>query len=286
MALSRVSETSLTARTKRTSSLIAALLFTTTALLSAADQKAGDNGCKSLPDHAALKSALEAATGAETSGLNNQMWATIVDKDGVVCAVAFTGVDRSAQWRASRVISAQKANTASALSLDSTSSSGGSGQANGLAISTANLYSAVQPGGSLFGLQASNPVDAKVAYAGPATNWGTANDPMVGHEIGGINVFGGGLALYAAGKKFVGGVGVSGDTSCADHNIAWRLRNNLKLDHLAGVGGVSGDAARPDNIVFDITANPSGGTGNSAGGFGHPKCPNTADPSTLPAVQP
>ena len=64
---------------------------------------------------------------------------------------------------------------------------------------------------------------------------------MEGSKIGGVNVFGGGLALYAAGKKIVGGVGVSGDTSCADHNIAWRVRNNLGLDHLLGVGGVSGD---------------------------------------------
>jgi hypothetical protein len=47
-----------------------------------------------------------------------------------------------------RVICAQKANTASSLSLDSTSSSGGSGQPNGLALSTASLYSAVQPGSS------------------------------------------------------------------------------------------------------------------------------------------
>jgi len=52
----------------------------------------------------------------------------------------------------SRVISAQKANTANAFSLP------------GLAVSTANLFSAVQPGGSLFGLQFSNPVATDVAY--------------------------------------------------------------------------------------------------------------------------
>jgi len=266
--------------------LVAALLMCSSAVVNAADEKGGGNDCKSLPGFADLKNALDAATATETSGLNNQMWATIVDRDGVVCAVAFTGVNRGAQWRASRVISAQKANTASSLSLDSTSSSGGSGQPNGLALSTANLYSAVQPGGSLFGLQESNPVDTKVAYAGPSSNYGAAQDPMVGSKIGGINVFGGGLALYAPGKKVVGGIGVSGDTSCADHNIAWRLRNNLGLDHLAGVGGVSGDPAHPDNIIFDITENPSGGTGKSAGGYGHPTCPNTSDPSTLPPVRP
>jgi len=31
--------------------------------------------------------------------------------------------------------------------------------------------------------------------------------------------------------------------------IAWRVRKNLDLDHLKGVGGVSGDADRPDNII-------------------------------------
>jgi hypothetical protein len=108
---------------------------------------------------------------------------------------------------------------------------------------------------------------------------------LVGKKIGGVNVFGGGLALYSSERNLVGGLGVSGDTSCADHNIAWRVRNNLALDFLAGVGGVSGDTARPDNIIFDITANPDGGTGNSAGGFGHPTCLNTGDPTVLPAVQ-
>src|SRR5207247_1683168 len=162
-----------------------------------ATQTIEDQGaaCANLPNFSALKNALTAATATETSGLNNQMWATIVDRDGVVCAVAFSGTNRGAQWPGSRVISAQKANTANAFSLDSSSSSNGSGQATGLALSTANLYTAVQPGGSLFGLQLSNPVDPSVAYAGPSTHYGAANDPMVGRKPGGVNVFGGGLAL-------------------------------------------------------------------------------------------
>jgi uncharacterized protein GlcG (DUF336 family) len=271
-----------TKRLLRPAALLAMLLIAASGIA----KTAAHNACDSLPNFSALKAALDAATSTETSGLNNQMWATIVDRDGVVCAVAFSGVNRGAQWPGSRVISAQKANTANAFSLDSTSNSGGSGQPNGLALSTANLYSAVQPGGSLFGLQESNPVDNKVAYEGPASNYGTAQDPMVGDKIGGINVFGGGLALYSPGKKIIGGVGVSGDTSCADHNIAWRVRKNLGLDHLSGVGGVSGDPARPDNIVFDIKPNPYGGTGISAGGFGHPSCLNTSGSDTLPPVQP
>ncbi len=250
-----------------------------------ADEDRDRGQCGGLPSYSQLKTALAAAVAAETSGLNNHMWATVVNRDGVVCAVAFSGGSRSAQWPGSRVISAQKASTANAFSLDSSSSSNGSGQASGLVLSTANLYSAVQPGGSLYGLQASNPVDPEVGYKGPSLLYGTSNDPMVGRKIGGVNVFGGGLALFGSDRKLVGGVGVSGDTSCADHNIAWRVRHALSMDFLAGVGGVSGDPTRPDNIVFDITANPSGGTGVSAGGFGHPTCLNTSGSDTLPPVQ-
>jgi len=245
------------------------------------------NNCAGLPGNAALKNALTHAVFVETSGLDLNMWATIVARDGTVCAVAFSGTNSGSQWLGSRVISAQKANTANLFSLDGSSAGNNSGMGNGLALSTANLYSAVQPGGSLFGLQESNPVDTSDAYNGGSGFYGTASDPMVGKRIGGINVFGGGLALYTGTtvKQLVGGVGVSGDTSCADHMIAWRVRKNLGLDHLAGVGGVSADPARPDNIVYDIKENPQGGSGKSAGGFGHPMCINTADPGSLPGVQ-
>src|SRR3954471_705033 len=195
------------------------------ASLAGAAAQAQPAECRGLPDYGTLKKALDAATSEEKSGLNNQMWGTVVGRDGTVCAVAFSGQNRGAEWLGSRVISAQKANTANLFSLDRSSNSNGSGQANGLALSTANLYSAVQPGGSLYGLQFSNPVDTSVAYGGASTQFGMANDPMVGKRIGGVNVFGGGLGLYGAGKKLVGGVGVSGDTSCADHSIAWRVRN-------------------------------------------------------------
>jgi uncharacterized protein GlcG (DUF336 family) len=259
--------------------------------MAAAQDDPGHHGCSGLPDHSALASALQSATMAEARGLNNQMWATIVDRDGIVCAVAFSGVNRGAQWPGSRVISAQKANTANAFSLDSTSFSNGSGQQNGLALSTANLYSAVQPGGSLYGLQASNPVNPEVAYGGPSSHYGSASDPMVGNKIGGVNVFGGGLALYDPNHHVIGGVGVSGDTSCADHFIAWRVRHTLQLDHMAAsttlsaVNGVANDTAHPDNIIFDITTNPYG-ISSSKQGFGHPTCINTGVPANLPPVVP
>jgi uncharacterized protein GlcG (DUF336 family) len=206
--------------------------------------------CGALPSHASLKKALVEARGQANGGLNLDMWATVVDRSGVVCAVAYTGKTVDAQWPGSRVISAQKANTANAFSLA------------GLALSTANLFSAVQPGGSLYGLQESNPVDVKVAYRGAASKFGSANDPMVGDRIGGVNVFGGGLALYNAKGEIVGAIGVSGDTSCADHNIAWRARNTLNLDYVPG--GVA--PTKNDNIIFDVSG------GKSSGGFGHAAC--------------
>lgn len=241
-----------------------------------------ENGCEALPDHAALKAALTAAVTTETTGLNLNMWGTIVDRNGVVCAVAYSGDSAGAQWLGSRVISAQKASTANFFSLDGSSASNASGAAGGLALSTANLYTAVQPGGSLFGLQESNPVDPAVAYAGPVSDFGAPDDPMVNKIVGGVNVFGGGLALYAEGGELVGAVGVSGDTSCADHRIGWRVRRNLNLDYLSGVGGVSGDARRPDNMIFDVDAN-----GVSFSGYGHPHCTPTGDgnPVSLPAVR-
>jgi uncharacterized protein GlcG (DUF336 family) len=234
--------------------------------------------CSILPGHSLLKAALVKAVGANNGGLGFNMWATLVAKDGTVCAVAFSGDQFTDEWLGSRAISAQKANTANDFSLGKSAAKGG------LALSTANLYSAVQPGGSLYGLQHSNPVDTAVAYQGSSILFGTENDPMVGLRIGGVNVFGGGLGLYKPGGTKIGGVGVSGDTSCTDHMVAWRVRQLLGLDLLNPVGGVSGDPKRPDNIIFDITPNPEGGTGISAGGFGHPTCLNNPDPSTLPPV--
>jgi uncharacterized protein GlcG (DUF336 family) len=224
-----------------------------------ADDGPGSNSaCRDLPSHSTLRQHLDDAQAAENGGFGLQMWATVVNRDGIVCAVAFTGDNRGDQWPGSRVISAQKANTANAFSLP------------GLALSTANLYTAVQPGGTLFGLQESNPVDTGVAYGGSASAFGQSNDPMVGSRIGGINVFGGGLALYSPSGRLLGGIGVSGDSSCADHNIAWRVRNALDLDHVPA--GVSPDGTRKDNIVYDITPQAGQMPGVSASGWGHPVC--------------
>ena len=86
-------------------------------------------------------------------------------------------------------------------------------------------------GGPLFGLEATQPVNPAVAFAGDAASFGTAADPMVGKPIGGLVVFGGGLALYDA-TGILGGLGISGDSSCADHNVAWRVRAAFGLDRV------------------------------------------------------
>ena len=231
----------------------------------AAGPDPGEASCKDLPSQAQLQTALKAVvSGGGNAGFALNMWATIVTRDGVVCSIAFTGNDRGDQWPGSRVISAQKANTANAFSLP------------GLALSTANLYSAVQPGGSLFGLQESNPVDTAAAYKGPSTDYGKPNDPLVGQKIGGVNVFGGGLALYNKDGKLVGGIGVSGDTSCTDHIVAWKVRHALNLDNVPA--GVAPGAT--DNIIFDITED-SYGHPKSASGWGHPECDSNGAAKTI-----
>lgn len=248
--------------------ILAILAFGCAAAMSPALAAPDAPFCGGLPTHAQLTAALKAARAQANGGFNLDMWGTVVNRDGVVCAVTYTGTNRDSQWPGSRVISAQKAYTANAFSLPLSATG-----IPGLALSTANLYTAVQPGGSLFGLQFSNPVDTGDAYQAPAINFGKPFDPMVGRRVGGVNVFGGGLALYNANKQLVGAIGVSGDSSCADHNIAWRTRNTLKLDYVPA--GVSGDATRPDNIIY-----------TAGNGFAHPACSAeaTAISQTLPTI--
>ncbi len=63
--------------------------------------------------------------------------------------------------------------------------------------------------------------------------------------------------------RIIGALGVSGDSSCADHNVAWRTRTTLGLDNVpGGVGPID-----KDGINYDLDAN-----GMSAGSFGHPQC--------------
>lgn len=209
--------------------------------------------CPGLPSSDAVRAALRTARAEDNGGLNNDVWGTVVDRFGVICAVVYSGSAVDAQWPASRLISAQKAYTANGFSLPQ------------LALSTANLYSAVQPGGSLYGLHDGNPINTHLSYGGAIARWGQNNDPLIGQIVGGTNTFGGGVPLYSARGAIIGGLGISGDTSCADHNVAWRTRALLNLDYVPA--GMS--SAKNDQIIYDITG------GASAGGYGHPTCGGT-----------
>lgn len=198
----------------------------------------------------ALRTSVKPSGGPSNGGFDNNEWAAVVARDGTVCAVTFSGGKPEDQWLGSRAIAAEKAFTANAMSLKR------------FALSTANLYAGALPGGFLYGIQASAPPSPQPVYGGKASQIGTDGDPMIGKEVGGIVVFGGGLALYD-GKELIGGLGVSGDSSCADHNVAWRVRHALGLDHVPG--GVS--PARNDAIIYDMQPDKT-----SASGYGHPLC--------------
>lgn len=200
-----------------------------------------------------LKGALTASDIADSSGFNNHYWGVVVNRAGIVCAVAFSGRETGSQWLASRQIAAAKAFTANGLSLDLGSAGTG-------ALSTAQLYQFVQPSNAavanpLFGLNGGNVIDSAIVYQGSYNRFGTSQDPMIGFRVGGTITFGGGLALYS-GKTVVGGLGLSGDTACADHSTAWRTRINLRLP-----------SDGSDKLTF---------ASNTRMTDGHPHCPNDA----------
>jgi uncharacterized protein GlcG (DUF336 family) len=204
---------------------------------------------------AALRASVKPSGGPANGGFENHEWASVVARDGTVCAVVFSGAGPTDQWPGSRTIAMEKASTANSFSL------------KGMALATGNLFALAQPGQSLYGIIAASPPSPE-AGAGDATTFGSPSDPMTGKRIGGVIVFGGGLALYD-GNDVVGGLGVSGDSACADHNIAWRVRAVLGLDKVPA----GPNPERKDAIVYDVNA-----AGQSASGFGHPKCAgNEAD---------
>lgn len=203
------------------------------------------NGCSDVLAAADLAKLLKAAPtreGADAGGLNHGkfMWGAVVNREGQLCSVAVSTDDAAAAWPGSRGIAIAKAFTANAFSTDT------------LPLSTARLYTLSQPGHSLWGAGAGNPINPE-CLATPG-----AADTGVGKVCGGTIVFGGGLALYK-GQTRVGGLGVSGDTSCADHEIAKRVRDAAGLNPPNGRGA--------DDIVYTSKDGPSP--------FAHPLCANT-----------
>jgi uncharacterized protein GlcG (DUF336 family) len=217
--------------------------------------------CDGLPDAGKLRSAVQQIVreGADkNSGMGNQEWAAVVNRDGIICAIVFSGNTRADQWPGSRVIAAEKASTANGLS------------GHNYALSTANVYAAAQPGQSLYSLATAAPPNPQAVFGDPSS-FGTSNDPMIGKAIGGIIVFAGGLPLYESSGKIVGGLGLSGDTACADHVIAWKVRHQLHLDAVP----MGPTAEHNDNMILDFQ------NGTSASGFGHPTCKGGTQPENI-----
>jgi uncharacterized protein GlcG (DUF336 family) len=199
--------------------------------------------CAGLPTTAELQQLVRAAPaqGGDAGGLTGGKfeWAAVVNREGELCAVAVATDDPSAAWPGSQAIAKAKAYTANAFSTDTAP------------LSTARLYTLSQPGHSLWGIAAGNPLNPECLSA-PGELGG------IGKVCGGTIAFGGGLPLYRAQKR-VGGLGVSGDTACADHEIAKRIRQALKLE--------PGSGAAADDIIYKTVDPPSI--------YAHPLCPNT-----------
>lgn len=218
------------------------LLLSATAVARA--DRPEERKCAGLPGKAELQALLIVApnAGGNAGGLfeGKRMWGAIVNRQGEVCTVTTSTADPTQAWPGSQAFAKAKAYTANAFSLD------------GLALSTARLFTFVQPNHSLYGLNQSNLFNPK--FLAPSTGQGGGD----GQIAGGIITFGGGVPLYRNGK-IIGGLGISGDTACADHEIAKRVRDFANLNPPGG------------SLVDDITY--SGADGASV--FTHPLCVNT-----------
>jgi uncharacterized protein GlcG (DUF336 family) len=194
-------------------------------------------GCDALPGASDLGKWLKAAPDSGEAGgffHGRAEWGAIVNRDGKICVVVPPSDSSGGYWPGSRAISMAKAFTSNGFSTDTA------------AMSTARLYTLTQPGHSLWGVSQPSPFNPNCLDPN--------NDIKV---CGGAIAFGGGVPLYKNGR-IVGGLGISGDTPCADHEIAKRVR------HYAGLDPAKGPAV--DDIVYP-------GTGPSI--YTHPLCPNT-----------
>jgi len=222
--------------------------------LATAPSAMGASRCDGLPTKGQLQAHLvNAAAGTGISGPlgpgtgagglfgGTRMWGAVVNRDGELCAFVTSTTDPTQTWPGSQAIAKAKAYTANAFSNEL------------VPLSTARLYTLSQPGHSLFGLNNSNPFHSHVLA--PPSGSGGGN----GQIAGGIITFGGGVPLYDAGGEIIGGLGVSGDTACADHEIAKRVRD------LAGLNPGGGPLA--DDIVYTAV--------DGASLFAHPLCVNT-----------
>ena len=194
--------------------------------------------CSALPTESELKRFLRTAPeSGEAGGLfhGRAEWGAIVNRKGEICVVVPPSDSVGGYWPGSRSISMAKAFTANGFSTDT------------LAFSTARLYTLTQPGHSLWGVSQPEPFNPDCLNP--------SSDVKI---CGGAIAFGGGVPLYKGGR-IVGGLGISGDTPCADHEIAKRIR------HLGGLDPAKGPSA--DDIQY--------AKADRGSIYTHPLCPNT-----------
>jgi uncharacterized protein GlcG (DUF336 family) len=207
-------------------------------------QGAASASCGDLPSTADLKKWLRQAPSemGDAGGMfsGKMEWAAIVNRSGELCVTVVATDDPASAWPGSQAIAKAKAYTANAYSTDT------------MPLSTARLYTLTQPGHSLWGVAEPNPFNPNCLEMPQDA------DKTNGKICGGSVAFGGGVALYK-GKTKVGALGASGDTPCADHEMAKRMR------HLANLDPEKGQFA--DDIVY-VAA-------DGASEFAHPMCDNT-----------
>ena len=224
--------------------LINAAVMVVVAVTTVSAQKLSSAGCQNLPTESQLRQLLVQAQDVNkpVGGLfeGKKMWGAIVNRDGAICAFTTSTNDPTQVWPGSQAIAKSKAYTANAFSLDD------------LALSTARLYTFTQPNHSLWSLGQSNLFNPRF-LAPPSDQDGGQNE-----IAGGLIFFGGGVPLYRNGK-IIGALGISGDTSCADHEIAKRVRDLANFNPPGG--------ALVDDIVYSGPDAPSV--------FAHPVCLNT-----------
>lgn len=200
-----------------------------------------------IPDNPLLSPILRrgpGGVGGQTEG--TRVWAAVVNRNGQLCAWTTSTRDATIPRPGAQAAAKAKAYTANAGNLSDPRLD----PLHGVA-STANFYNSTQPGAPFWGIAEANPFNPRFLL--PSTDTITG----LGQIAGGSIAIGGGVTLQQ-GDKVIGGLGVAGDTPCADHEMAKRVRD------LAGLNPSAGPLA--DDIGY-VEAGDEGAT--------HPLCGNT-----------
>jgi hypothetical protein len=181
-------------------------------------------------------------TAGSPNGIEYHVWGSVINRAGRVCAVAYTGPDLTQQFPYGRVQAMKRANTANSLTLPKRAMpSHVADRHNYIEIETSSAgLNAGNPGRSDngwygFSHDRYNPGNIDVQFQGATSNYGEAcgtprQDPMCMQKPGGMDYSAGGLALFDQNGILRGAIGVAGDNDCTSHAIAWKARQQLRMD--------------------------------------------------------